>query len=317
MRKAIQKKYDVTQCALYKCHNKRRLEYLLNISKNSLKQIKNIASYHSFEIDKKNSDDKREITAPDPELKKIQSRILALIQKVNRPEWLISGEKGKCYIDNGKAHLLANYVLTIDIRKFYNNCKREYVFRFFKDYLKTSGDIAGILTDIVTYNEGIPTGCPTSQVIAYYAYRNMFEEINSTAQSYNCKFTLYVDDMTFSSKILFKHLRLANDIDRILRKYGHKPKYQKIKFYSSKSPKPITGTIITPDHHLDIPNNLQKKVYCNFQELKNLNKPAFYLYKHHKKLLSLKGQLQAAKNINPNKFPEINRLVKKMPNISI
>ena len=41
---------------------------------------------------------------------------------------LISGEKGKCYIDNGKSHLNSNYFLTMDIKKFYDNCFREYVF---------------------------------------------------------------------------------------------------------------------------------------------------------------------------------------------
>lgn len=311
MSKVNLKKYDITQCALYKCQNKRRLEHLLNMKKGDLKGIINVISYHSFEIDKKNTDKKRKITSPNYKLKKMQSRILALIKKVNRPEFLISGEKGKCYLDNGKAHVFANYILTMDIRQFYDNCKREYVFRFFKDCLKTSGDIAGILSNIVTYNKGIPTGCPTSQLIAYYAYINMFEEINNTVLSYNCKFTLYVDDMTFSSTILFKYSKLANEVDIILRKYGHKPKYGKTKFYSSKSHKLITGVIVTPDHHLDIPNNLQKKIYNNFESIKPLNKSAFSTYTYHKKLASLKGQLQAAKNINHSKFPEVNRLVKK------
>ena len=37
----------------------------------------------------------------------------------------------KCYIDNGKSHLNSNYFLTMDIKKFYDNCSREYVFFFF------------------------------------------------------------------------------------------------------------------------------------------------------------------------------------------
>lgn len=306
------KRYDIMQCALYKCRSKCRLEYLLGIQKYDARKIKNIISYYSFDRDKKCANEKRKITAPEGDLKQVQSRVLKLLEKVNRPEWLISGEKGKCYIDNGKAHLLANYVLTIDIKKFYDNCKREYVFRFFKDCMKTSGDVAGVLTDIVTYNQGIPTGCPTSQLIAYYAYRDMFEEVYSIAQSYGCKFTLYVDDMTFSSTLLFNHLQLANKVDRILRKYGHKPKYRKVKFYSKNSPKPVTGTIITPDHKLDVPNNLQKKVYCNFQRIKKLDNTIVRSAEQEKTLLSLKGQLQAIKNINSNKFPEISRLVKKI-----
>ena len=57
--------------------------------------------------------------------------VSSLIQKVERPEWLVSGEKGKCYIDNGKKHIHSNYFLTMDIKKFYDNCEREYVFLFF------------------------------------------------------------------------------------------------------------------------------------------------------------------------------------------
>ena len=141
------KKYDITQCALYKCRTKKRLEQLLKLKNGELKQIADIISYHSFEIEKKTtkknaSVEMRQITAPDRQLKAIQSRILFLLQRVIRPEWLISGEKGKCYIDNGKVHRYSNYCLTIDIQKFYNNCKRDPVYRFFKQDLCTSSDVA-------------------------------------------------------------------------------------------------------------------------------------------------------------------------------
>ena len=132
------KKYDITQCALYKCRTRKRLEYLLRLDPGGLKIIDGIIGYHKFEIDKKHSDEKREITAPDKTLKAIQRRILYLLQRVIRPEWLISGEKQKCYIDNGKAHLNGKYVLTIDIKKFYDNCTREPVYQFFVQKLETS-----------------------------------------------------------------------------------------------------------------------------------------------------------------------------------
>ncbi|GJM72667.1 hypothetical protein HMSSN036_48830 [Paenibacillus macerans] len=122
------------------------------------------------------------------------------MSNIRRPDWLISGEKGKSYIDNGKVHQNSSVFLTIDIKKFYDNCKREYVFRFFKDKMCCAGDVAGVLAEIVTFNGGIPTGCPTSQLIAYYAYEEMFENINKIASKHGCIFTLYVDDMTFSSK---------------------------------------------------------------------------------------------------------------------
>lgn len=304
------KKYDITQCALYKCNTKKKLERLLCFNSGELKSYKNIITYHQFEREKKHSIEKRLITAPGYDLKKVQKRILYLLQKINRPDWLISGEKQKCYIDNGRAHIDCRYLLTIDIRKFYDHCKREPVYRFFTQQLKTSPDVAKILTDLTTYNGGIPTGCPTSQMIAYYAYSDMFSEIYEIAQQYGCIFTLYVDDMTFSSQKPFLHRQLAEAVDRILRKYGHKPKYCKIKYYGSSEFKPITGTVVTPQNSLVVPNDLQEKIYNTFQQTVKpfLGDAEIRSEKDINRIQSLKGQLQAARNIDVEIFPEITRL---------
>lgn len=303
------KKYDINQCLLYKCNSPRNLKKALKLTDEEYKDIVKLVKYHKFQIDKKDSVEKRNITAPDRRIKEIQTRILQLIQKVERPEWLISGEKGKCYIDNGKRHIHSNYFLTMDIKKFYDNCEREYVFRFFKDRMLMAGDLAGLCTDIVTYNGGIPTGCPTSQLLAFCAYENMFIEIYEVAQRYGCIYSVYVDDMTFSSEISFDVNRMVNEIDRKLRKYGHKPKYKKIKYYSHGEFVPITGTIVTKDHELKVPNRLQKRVYDDFQEVKNY-KGRKLTQEEQKKINSLKGRIQASENIEPGKFPEIKRLTK-------
>lgn len=301
------RKYDITQCALYKKRSSKQLIKVLCITEEEYEDILSIVHYHSFQIDKKDSAEKRNITAPDKRIKEIQKRILRLLQNIERPQWLISGEKGKCYVDNGKSHLDSNYFLTMDIKKFYDNCSREYVFLFFKNRLKMAGDLAGLCTDIVTYDGGIPTGCPTSQIIAYYAYEGMFKEIYRVACKYGCEYTVYVDDMTFSSKESFALNSMKNEVDCILRKYGHKPKYKKVKYYSKGKCVPITGTIVTGQHELKVPNRLQKRVYDDFQELKCLDGKKLS-DADTKKLNSLKGRIQASRNIEEGKFPEINRL---------
>ena len=170
-----------------------------------------------------------------------------------------------------------------------------------------AGDLAGLCTDIVTYDGGIPTGCPTSQIIAYYAYESMFNEIYSVACKYGCGYTVYVDDMTFSAKESFDINRMKNEVDCILRKYGHKPKYKKVKYYSKGKSVPITGTIVTGQHELKVPNRLQKRVYDDFQELKYLGGKELSDIEI-RKLNSLKGRILASRNIEEGKFPEINRL---------
>lgn len=304
-------KYPLDQCALYKCSTRKRLETILTIEHGGLRHIQHAIKYRSFEIDKNNSVEKRTITAPDATLKRIQKRILFLLQRIERPEWLISGEKGKSYLDNGKSHLTSNYMLAVDIKKFYDNCRRNNVYTFFFEKMKTAADVAKILTDIVTYNNGIPTGCPTSQLIAYYAYEDMFEQISTCAQNYSCKFTLYVDDMTFSSSVPFNQEKLAREIDIILRRFGHKPNYQKVKFYSKAEPKPVTGTIVTPNHELDVPNRLQKKIYDNFQLAKELS--GNNVEEETAKITrTIRGQIQASRVLDPKRFPEISRLTNEI-----
>ncbi len=82
-------KYDITQCALYKKSSKqwKKMRY---ITEEEYKDILSIVHYHSFQIDKKDSTEKRNITALDKKIKEIQTRILKLLQNVERPAWLIS-----------------------------------------------------------------------------------------------------------------------------------------------------------------------------------------------------------------------------------
>lgn len=308
------KKYPLNQCALYKCNSKRKLENALTIEAGQLKLINSVIKYSHFEIDKKDSTEKRQITAPKYTLKQIQRRILRLIQFIERPEWVIAGAKEKCYIDNGKFHLNSNYALTVDIKKFYDNCQREYVYRFFRDKMLNSPDVAKILTDIVTYEGGIPTGCPTSQLIAYYAYEDMFANIKKIADKHGCLFSLYVDDMTFSSETPFNKDVLEREIDIELRRYQHKPKYKKVKYYSKNDPKPITGTVVTKDNTLVVPNKLQEKVYKGFQDVKKLDDND-NSEEAIKKISALQGRIQASQNIEGTaKFPEIERITKQISN---
>ena len=95
---AKNKKYDITQCALYKCNSPNNLKKILRIKEDEYRDITAIVKYHGFQIDKKDGIEKRNITAPDKRIKEIQTRILRLLQNVERPDWVISGEKGKCYI---------------------------------------------------------------------------------------------------------------------------------------------------------------------------------------------------------------------------
>lgn len=309
------KQYDITQCVLYMCQTRKKLAKHLKLDYNRMMSRKFI-SYYTFKERKKNSTEMRTITAPCDELKKIQRRVLFLLQSIIRPRWLMSSAKGKSYIDNGKFHINAKYALTMDIEKFYDKCTREYVYRFFIEKLKIVPDVANILTDIVTYGGKIPTGSPSSQVLAYYAYEDMFLELERSAVVLGCNFTLLVDDITTSSETPFNKDRLSSTVTRIMNKYGHSPKLEKTQYYAKDKPKPITGTIITTENKLGVPKRLQSEIYKSFQKLKSIEGAQNYDIEFSSELASLSGKIQAAVNIDPKIFPEISRMVKQWQSVS-
>ena len=307
----ILKKYDITQCAFYKCSSKKMLAKLLEIDIKELKNLQNIIYYHRFSIKKKNTNEERDISEPQYKLKKIQKRILSLLQCIIRPDWLMSGEKGKSYKDNGIFHVNSDYCLTMDIRNFYDNCNRNFVYQFFKLKMFTSSDVAEILTDIVTYNNIIPTGSPTSQLIAYYSYEDMFNELKEFAKQNECIFSLYVDDMTFSSnKPLSK--KIFSHINKILHKYGHRLKFSKVKSYDSNKAKLITGVIITKEHKIMSPNYLQKRAFETFQSIKHLQSSSSCSKEELKKVEKTMGYIQVVRNIDPNRMQEMYRITKNI-----
>lgn len=307
--KAPIKRYPLHQCALYKCSSKKKLEQRLKLDAGGTNLLENMIQYHKFSIPKKDSTQLRDITAPADDLKKVQRRILRLLQRIERPQWLISGERGKSYVDNGRAHINSTYLLAADIKSFYDNCQRDYVYRFFSERLKTAPDVAKLLTDIITYEGGIPTGCPTSQIMAYYAYERMFSEIAQIAERYGCIFTLYVDDMTFSSQTPFDPKRLKREIEIILLRYGHRLKNSKVKYYGCDDAKPVTGTIVTRDHRLATPNQLQNRIVTEFQSLKEQTNDQTLTPEEKNRYATLQGRIHAARNIEPGIFPEIHRKV--------
>ena len=307
--KAPIKRYPLHQCALYNCSSKKKLEHRLKLNAGGASLLENMIQYHKFSIPKKDSTQLRDITAPADALKKVQRRILRLLQRIERPQWLISGERGKSYVDNGRAHINSTYMLAADIKSFYDNCQRDYAYRFFTERLKTAPDVAKLLTDIITYEGGIPTGCPTSQIMAYYAYERMFSEIAQVAERYGCIFTLYVDDMTFSSQTPFDPKRLKREVEIILLHYGHRLKASKVKYYGCDDAKPVTGTIITKEHRLATPNQLQKRIVTEFQALKEQANDQALTLEDKSRYATLQGRIHAARNIEPGIFPEIHRMV--------
>lgn len=145
----------------------------------------------------------RLIESPQAELKAVQKCIKTLLGKIEVPNNVFSGIKGKSYSDNARQHLGegTRNLYKIDLTAFFPSISRETVYRFFFEDLCCSPDVAEVLTNLTTidlkrldqkylsevydflatkgvkcYNHLI-SGAPTSQILSYLVNHQMFDEL--------------------------------------------------------------------------------------------------------------------------------------------
>jgi RNA-directed DNA polymerase len=232
----------------------------------------------------------RAIQWPKRRLQSIHARVHTLLSRVAVPQYLHSAVKGRSYISNAAAHACAVSVVKIDVKKFFPSVSRAAIFKFLEQSLKCRRDVAGLLADILTYNSHLPTGGAASPIIAYYSFKEMFDEIERFARSRDVIMTCYVDDMAFSGARANK--RLLHEIQQIISKHGLKS--HKAHKFSASEPKVVTGVCITANGPR-VPNKLHLKIKTGFEGLS----AAVTAQAKAKALAPLIGRMEAAGQIDP------------------
>lgn len=196
------KKYNVNQSPFYKLSNHKSLAKLLYISPYTLKRVlKRGDDNYKFG----STDNGRLIQVPKTQLLRIHKRINHLLKRIETPDYLVSGVKGRSHVYNAKLHVGDRVVAKTDIEKFYPSTTLEIVKKGFRKIFKCPDDIATTLAKLCTVNDHVPTGSPLSQSLCFIVNYPVFDEINRYARSRNLIFSLYVDDLTFSGKTIPKH----------------------------------------------------------------------------------------------------------------
>ena len=203
-------------------------------------------------------------------------------------------------------HLESKYVVALDINKFFPNISREKVYKFFKNKLMNSSDVAEILTDLCTVNlekisnldnnvldylkdnkihqmKHIPTGSSISCIMSYLSNIDMFNEISNVAKISGCKVSIYVDDVVISSNKMINN-EIINKIISIIKRNGYNIQKKKLKKYYFNEFKRVTGNIISKDgNKLVLPNKIRYRI-IKLKNNKHIEK--------EKKILKLKGYNQ-------------------------
>ena len=257
-------KYSIQESPLFRLGSKEKLAIILKIPKKEMVELSKIQPYVSFT--KFVGEKAREIDTPRKKLKQVQTRIKVLLSRIETPDWLFSGKKGFSYIDNARFHLPASYVITCDIKSFYPSCTKERIFQIFKYTFEVVDDVAWILANLLSFRERIPTGSPSSQIIAFWAYYPTFMRIHNKVINQGAKISLYVDDITISSNFQISK-DLIEQIKNELEKVDHTIKNSKTKYYGNDEFKLITGVAISPEGELKVPNKRREKLQNSLKKV--------------------------------------------------
>ncbi|MDO4902483.1 MAG: reverse transcriptase family protein [bacterium] len=243
-----------------------RLCRILEIDKDDLLHIVNNKSVHTFYKCKKEGFKCRRIDEPRGDLKIVQKKIHSRILKPEvqkMPEIVMGYRGGGDSVINAKIHQGAKEMLKYDFENFFPSISSDRIRYVFRYELGFTAYVANLLTYLCTNNEGVlAQGMPTSSSLAILATKKMAIRLGEYAKENNINISIYVDDITISSRRRGELSRLKGGIESVI-------KSTKLPINNMKSGKiikkgqpgfSVTGITITRDNKLSIGRRKKSKM---------------------------------------------------------
>jgi RNA-directed DNA polymerase len=273
------------------------LSLFLKLSPLKLEQLINSPEYKEFTIPKKKGKP-RLIFQPDNELMKMQRKLNLYIQSVysfQLPENVHgfipkSFQVHRSIVSNAKPHLKKQRVLSIDLENYFSSIHSKKVRSLFLSWGFTN-EIATALTLLCTYKGALPTGAPTSPVLANLCSLALDEKLLFNAQNHGLTYTRYADDLTFSGDEYISEKTMLGIIDTI-QSEDFKINLKKLRCIGTNKKQKITGIVV--NHKLTVDRNLKKKLRAMLYDIGS-NGLSIATQKHH-------GLQSTPSELEQNKF---------------
>lgn len=256
-RKKAKKFYELKDSPLFGIKTKKKLADILFTSEVALRGMidKSVPHYEYWQEEKPDGS-MRPLCRPHEGLDKVQSRIAYLLACIKTPDYVHAPVPKRTYVTNAAVHRSSRAFCLMDIESFYPSCKEEKVVAFFRYHMSCNEDIAVILARLCCDKGSLPQGSSSSPILSYWAYSEMWDSIHEIAKNAENVFSLYIDDLTISGKIVSK--RAIWEIKKQIHKHGLSIKTQKTRWIIDK-PAKVTGVIVGLDK-LRLPNKQHKKL---------------------------------------------------------
>ncbi len=133
----------------------------------------------------------------------------------------------------------------------------------------------------------------------------MFDELCALSTKQNITMTIYVDDITFSSRNRISR-RFRAAVLNVIQKYNYQVSKKKTKNYTKHYPKLVTGVIIDSNGNPAIKNSLRKKIAEEHRYLRQYPNDSASRRR-------LQGLVTAARQVNKTAYPTIHKFAFDSP----
>lgn len=221
--------------------------------------------YSQFAIKKKNGSD-RIISAPDSELKEIQSKLSDLLQdclnnlreNLEEDNHFSHGfERNRNIITNAEKHKSKKWVLNIDICNFFDEFNFGRVRGYFlkNNNFSLNTELSTLIAKIACHQDKLPQGSPCSPVITNLILVSLDRRLSNLCNSVGCTYTRYADDITISTnKKEFpkeiireqddKFITLNKKFLKEITSSGFKINHKKLRLLDKKNRQEVTGLTV-------------------------------------------------------------------------
>ncbi|HIE5562975.1 retron Ec67 family RNA-directed DNA polymerase/endonuclease [Enterobacter ludwigii] len=265
------------------CNSKPDLARLLGIDPVFMTRVIYIRNtdnlYSQFTIKKKNGSD-RHISAPDPELKEIQSKLSDLLQdclnniRENSKEennFSHGFERNRSIITNAEKHKSKKWVLNIDLSNFFDEFNFGRVRGYFlkNKNFSLNTELSTLIAKIACHQDKLPQGSPCSPVITNLILLSLDRRLSNLCNRAGCTYTRYADDITISTNkkefprnIIKSHNENSIDLNKKFLKEiissGFQINLNKLRLFDRKCRQEVTG--LTVNRFVNVDNKYAKKV---------------------------------------------------------
>jgi RNA-directed DNA polymerase len=221
-----------------------------------LQRVKPEDLYRTFTIAKRGNKGVRTIRAPMPPLLKCQRRIADALLELYKPRSGVHGfVRERSILTNADVHVDKCWTFRIDLKDFFPSIHFGRVRGLFlAKPFSFNPDLATLLAQICTHEKELPQGAPTSPIISNLVCRQLDAELLKFANTHQCHFSRYADDLTFSTnrKGFPKALAIATEatilpssqLTTILEEHKFKINSEKTRLNGKNKRQRVTGLIV-------------------------------------------------------------------------